>query len=299
MLKGMVYALIPLWVLLCAIVFACIVGYFIMLGIDGELPLRKIISKSTQFFLVLSIFPAMRYLGIGCLELGFAQRRLFFSQLAKGFCLGFVTLMPVFILLTLLGVNAVDQTQTWTWALLLKKALLNLLMALVISWIEEPIFRGILLAGLAKKFRVGIAILISAFYYALLHFLETKTHIPLEQVTFWSGFELLGEALKNLWSVEILPAFFALLMVGIFLGVLRTRIPASLGWCIGCHSCWVWLIKMNKNLFNTDFSSDYAYLVSRYDGVIGPLVSCWLLFVVLAYLMVVKIRFQTIADSHN
>lgn len=293
MLRGIFFALIPLGVLVCAIVLACIAGYFIMLGIDSEIPLRKIISKSTQFFLVLSIFPAMHYLSIRRLELGFAERRLFFAQLAKGFCLGFITLMPVFVLLTLLGVNVVDHTQTWTWAVLLQKSLLNLLMALVISWIEEPLFRGILLVGLAKKIRLSSAILISAFYYAILHFLETKTNIPREQLTIWSGFELLGEASKNLWRAEILPAFFALLMVGIFLGVLRTRISASLGWCIGCHTCWVWLIKMNKNLFDTDFSSEYAYLVSRYDGVIGPLVSLWLLVVVAGYLMLVRARFQT------
>jgi hypothetical protein len=42
---------------------------------------------------------------------------------------------------------------------------------------------------------------------------------------------------------------------------------------------------MNKKLFNTDFSSDYAYLVSSYDGVIGPLVTVWLMLAIAAYLI--------------
>ncbi|MFZ2312129.1 MAG: CPBP family intramembrane glutamate endopeptidase, partial [Methylobacter sp.] len=82
----------------------------------------------------------------------------------------------------------------------------------------------------------------------------------------------------------------ALLMVGIFLGVLRAQVKESLGLCIGCHTCWVWQIKMSKSLFNTDFNSEYLYLVSSYDGVVGPLVTVWLILAVGSYFVYKKVQ---------
>ena len=277
------YTIVPLLVLLTAISLACIVGYFVVQGIGEFVPFRKIISKSTQLFLVLSIFPAMAYLKINKEALGFASRPVFLKQLLQGFGLGFLTLAPVFIALYVLKINVMDETHIWSAGWVARNMAISLLLALIISLIEEPLFRGILLAGLNKKMPVLAAILISSTYYAALHFLSTKTDIPVQELNLFSGFKLLGEAFGNLLNPNILSAFFALLMVGIFLGILRTHIKSSLGLCIGCHTCWVWQIKMSKQLFNTDYSSDFLYLVSSYDGVIGPLVTGWLMLALTAY----------------
>jgi len=283
MTRKIIYSIVPLLVLLAASSLACIVGYFIFQGIDGRFPLSKVITKSTQLFLVLSIFPAMAYLKLSKADLGFAAKAVFFKQVLLGFGLGLATLMPVFITEYALGIHIIDQTQHWTAGLLAEKMLISLLLALLISMIEEPIFRGILFAGLKKKLPVIAAILLSSTYYAALHFLNSKTEIPFQQAGIFSGFSLLGEAFVNLLNPQILSAFLALLVVGIFLGVLRANIKESLGLCIGCHTSWVWQIKMSKSLFNTDSSSEYLYLVSSYDGVIGPLVTAWLSLAILGY----------------
>ncbi|MGZ8237534.1 MAG: CPBP family glutamic-type intramembrane protease [Methylobacter sp.] len=290
MTRKIIYSIVPLLILLAASSLACIVGYFIFQGIDGRFPLSKVITKSTQLFLVLSIFPAMAYLKLNKSDLGFAAKAAFFKQVLLGFGLGFATLMPVFIAEYALGIHIIDQTQHWTAGLLAEKALISLLLALLISMIEEPIFRGILFAGLKKNLPVIAAIIISSAYYAALHFLDSKTEIPLQQADLFSGFTLLGEAFANLMNPQILSTFLALLMVGIFLGVLRANIKQSLGLCIGCHTCWVWQIKMSKSLFNTDSSSEYLYLVSSYDGVIGPLVSGWLSLALIGYFVYKKVQ---------
>jgi uncharacterized protein len=276
-------AFVPLLVLLAAISLACIVGYFIVQGMGEFVPFRKIISKSTQLFLVLSIFPAMTYLKIDKVALGFAPRPVFFKQLLQGFGLGFMTLMPVFIAQYVLKIHVSDEAHIWTLGWVARNMAISLVLALIISLIEEPLFRGILLTGLNKKLPVMAAILISSTYYAALHFLSSKTDMPVQDINLFSGFKLLGEAVSNLLNPNILPAFFALLLVGVFLGILRTQVKSSLGLCIGCHTCWVWQIKMSKQLFNTDFSSDYLYLVSSYDGVIGPLVTGWLMLAIGGY----------------
>jgi membrane protease YdiL (CAAX protease family) len=290
MTRKIIYSIVPLLVLLTVSSLACIVGYFVFQGIDGRFPLSKVITKSTQLFLVLSIFPAMAYLKLSKADLGFAAKAVFFKQVLLGFALGFATLMPVFIVEYALGIHIIDQTQHWTAALLAEKMLISLLLALLISMIEEPIFRGILFAGLKKKLPVIAAILLSSTYYAALHFLDSKTEIPFQKAGVFSGFSLLGEAFANLLNPLILSTFLALLMVGIFLGVLRANIKQSLGLCIGCHTCWVWQIKMSKSLFNTDSSSEYLYLVSSYDGVIGPLVTGWLSLALIGYFVYKKVR---------
>jgi membrane protease YdiL (CAAX protease family) len=290
MIKKIIYSLVPFMVLLAAASLACIVGYFVFQAIDGQLRLAKIITKSTQLFLVLSIFPAMAYLKLNKGDLGFATTAVFFKQVLLGFGLGLATLMPVFIVEYALGIHVIDQAQHWTAGLLAEKMLISLLVALVVSMIEEPIFRGILFAGLKKNLPISAAVILSSTYYAALHFLDSKTEIPIQQADLFSGFTLLGEAFANLLNPEILSTFLALLMVGIFLGVLRAEVKQSLGLCIGCHTCWVWQIKMSKSLFNTDSGSEYLYLVSSYDGVIGPLVTGWLSLAIIGYFAYKKVQ---------
>ena len=278
------YGLVPFFVLLAAILLSCSLGYILVQNIGDTLPFRQILTRLTQIFLLLSIFPMMKYLRIDKVALGFPSWWVFLKQLPQGFGLGFIVLTPVFIVLSLLNINQIDYKQEWVVELLVKNSIIYLLMALLISVIEETLFRGMVLVGLKKKLPVQVAIFLTAIYYAGLHFLIIKTNLSVQDINFFSGFRLLGEAVSNLLNLNNLPAFFALLMVGIFLGVLRTQVTSSLGLCIGCHTCWVWQIKMNKKFFNTDFSSEYHYLVSSYDGVIGPLVTGWLLVVVVGYL---------------
>ena len=278
------YGLVPFFVLLAAILLSCSLGYILVQNIGDTLPFRQILSRLTQIFLLISIFPMMKYLRIDKVALGFPSWWVFLKQLPQGFGLGFIVLTPVFIVLSLLNINQIDYKQEWVVDLLVKNSIMYLLMALLISVIEETLFRGMVLVGLKKKLPVQVAIFLTAIYYAGLHLLIIKTNLSVQDINFFSGFRLLGEAVSNLLNLNNLPAFFALLMVGIFLGVLRTQVTSSLGLCIGCHTCWVWQIKMNKKFFNTDFSSEYHYLVSSYDGVIGPLVTGWLLVVVVGYL---------------
>jgi len=277
------YSIVPLLVLLAIVSTACLLGYPIALGLGDPSILRKIIHRLTQIFLVLSIFPAMAYLKLKKEDLGFTAKSVFLKQLQQGFGIGLITLMPIFIILYVLGVNVADTSQPWTVGFMAEKMIMSLLLALLIGVVEESVFRGMLLAGLKKNMPVFAAILISSAYFAALHFLDSKTEIPRQQLNVFSGFILLGEAIENVLNPKNVSAFFSLLMVGAFLAVLRTQIKESLGLCIGCHAGWVWQIKVSGSLFNTDYSSEYLYLVSSYNYVVGPLVTGWLLLAVAGY----------------
>ncbi len=290
MKKYLICSIVPLLVLLTASSMACLLGYLIALGLDDQSMLRKLIIRLTQIFLLLSIFPAMAYLNFKKEDLGYTARSKFLKQLPQGFGLGLLTLLPVFIILYALGVNVIDQPQQWTIGFLAKKTGLSLLLALLIAVVEESVFRGMLLAGLKNKLPTIAAIVISSTYFAALHFLDSKTEIPAEEFNVFSGFILLGNAFVNVLNPQNLSAFLSLLVVGIFLAVLRTQVKESLGLCIGCHAGWVWQIKMNGSLFNTDFSSEYLYLVSSYNHVVGPLVTGWLGLAIVGYFVYKKAR---------
>lgn len=280
--------LLPLAILLILSVIACLVGYGLFL-LFPSVPLNQFISKATLVFLLLSLVPAMRWLKLSWQAVGFAKSRIFFPPLLKGFALGIVTLLPVIVLLYGLGVNVIDETRLWTLGKLFSKLGIALLLALLISALEEPLFRGLLLLGLRKKLSWAAAIVLSAGYYAALHFIANKNKIPdHHELDLTAAFRLLAGAYANLLNPEILSAFLSLLMVGIFLGLLRIRAQTGLAWCIGCHAAWVWQIKASKELFNTDPQSPYLFLVSSYDGVIGPLVTAWLLLGLLGYGLFLK-----------
>lgn len=290
MKRYLAYSIVPLLVLLAATSTACLLGYLIALGLDDPSALRKLITRLTQILLLLSIFPAMAYLRFKKEDLGFSARPTFLKQLPQGFGIGLVTLMPVFIVLYVLGIDVVDNSQPWTVGFIAEKTILSILLSLLIAVVEESIFRGMLLAGLKKNMPVVAAILISSAYFAALHFLDSKTEISQQNFHLSSGFILLGEAFANVLNPKNASSFLSLLSVGAFLAVLRTQVKESLGLCMGCHAGWVWQIKMNGSLFNTDYNSEYLYLVSSYNYVVGPLVTVWLSLAIISYFVYKKIR---------
>jgi membrane protease YdiL (CAAX protease family) len=200
--------------------------------------------------------------------------------------LAVITLLPVLIVLYGLDVHVWDQTRTWSLSKIAEKTGLALFFALLIAINEELLFRGLLLSALRRNFSLVVAIVISSFYYAALHFLKSHGQIPFEQQTIASGFELMADAFANWLNPDILSALIALFVVGVFLAVLRHHTPYSLGLSVGCHAGWVWQIKLSKDFFNLNPQADYLYLVSGYDGVVGPLVSVWLALAIMLWLKI-------------
>ena len=283
-LKTIYASLTPLLILLFFAAISSVFSYFILMIAGDIVSMRKIVSKAAQIFLLLSIFPLRHYLKLSWSDIGFSPKSLFFKQIAYGFILGLVTLLPVLIVLYSFEINIIDPTRIWTTEKILIRVSLALLLALLISFGEEPLFSGILLAGLGKKMAVGLAALITAIYYAAFHFVKTKTDIPYQELSISSGFQLMSEAFANVLNPEITSAFIALLVVGLFLTTIRIQFKNSIGICIGCHAAWVWQIKIGKDFFNINPDSEYYYLVSRYyDGVVGPLVTVWLSMTIISF----------------
>ncbi len=284
MLNKIAISLMPFLMLLLFSFVACFMGYGVFLLLDGAAELSKIISRVTQVLLILSIYPVMRWLNISAGDLGFVPIKKFLKQMSGGIVLGLVTLLPVLLISYALGMTELDAGNVWTAEKLIVSILVAFLLALLVSLLEEPMFRGILIAAYLKRIGITATIFLSSFYYAMLHFIKTKTVIPVEQARLSDIFRLLLEAFQNLLDPQHFGAFWALLMVGFFLAIMRTRMNLSLAWCIGCHTAWVWQIKMAHKITDVNQASDLLYLISPYDGVIGPMVAIWLTLVICFYL---------------
>lgn len=289
-MRGMACILTPLLVLMALVAGSSLLSYGILRLTGDVLPLAKLISKATLVLLLLSIWPFKRYLRLSWTELGFAPAKVFFRQLGLGLLLGLVTLLPVLLTLYALDVQVWDDGRTWSFGKLIWKIAVALFLSLLIGLGEEVLFRGLLLSGLRQRLPLLAAVAVSSLYFALLHFLKSKTPIPYDQQTPTSGLYMAVEAFGNWLNPEILDALIALFMVGAFLAVVRVSMPNSLGMCMGCHAGWVWQIKLAKDLFNVDPQSEHFYLVSAYDGVIGPLVSLWLATAIAIWLWMRKLK---------
>ena len=223
-------------------------------------------------------------------DLGFAPSWVFLKQIVLGLLLALVSLLPVFFILYSIGVHVFDDSQQWNALQIGRKVGIAFLLALLIGLFEEILFRGLLLTALRRNLSTTAAIAVTAFYYAELHFLKSSSSIPYADLHITSGFLLMAEAFGNLLNPAIFSALIALFVVGVFLGLLRTHQPQNLGLCIGCHCGWVWQIKVSKDLFNVNPQSAYLYLVSDYDGVIGPLISVWLGLALILFSVISKYR---------
>ena len=205
--------------------------------------------------------------------------------------MGTLILIFVVVLLLVLDIRIIDVKAFATAgliALILTKALA---IGLLVACLEEPLFRGLLLGGLLARSAKVFALTTSAFFYALLHFLRSNLDIENHQITLFSGFEVIINSLSQLFNLEILDSFLALFLSGIFLGLVRIQPNYGLGYCIGLHAGWVFVIKTTKALTNGDRHSSYSFLVGGYDGIIGFLAAGWL-----AFLIIMLLRSKRLAD---
>ncbi len=67
----------------------------------------------------------------------------------------------------------------------------------------------------------------------------------------------------------------ALTLAGVFLALVRER-TGHIGWCIGLHAGWVFVIQVTRYLTVGNDASPYAFLTGGYDGVIGWLAVGWI-----------------------
>ncbi|MFH1067533.1 MAG: CPBP family intramembrane glutamic endopeptidase [bacterium] len=205
-------------------------------------PFRRVFNRMVMISALVSLWPLARYWGVASWkQLGLADPA-WKKEWLRGLALGCATMAVLFSL------HLIGGARAWLNNLGGQKIAAFLATALVVGFLEELLFRGLFFHALREKLGkwAGLwAVLLSAFF-ADAHFLKAQNvALPIH----WqSGWEAWGGILPTLsQTVEILPHWFSLFLVGLILcaAVWRQR---SLWLAIGLHTGWILILKCGESL---------------------------------------------------
>lgn len=270
--------------LLSAILIAALIAYPVYRLIDLNIAFPRLINRLGLGLMIVGIFPACKVIGLSAREMGFpGNRSAFLSQLGKGFVLGTAILGIVVITLIALDVRSVAQSPFDVPDRFVRHLAGAVATGLIVSVFEESLFRGLLFGAVLKFGTTRAALLITAFFYAALHFISGRGQVPVEELRWTTGPALVPPALLQIFNPANLDSFLALFVVSLFLCAVRIETPRGIGYCIGLHASWVSILKLAKRYTEAVPDSPWHFLVGSYDGVIGYLVTVWLLIITVVY----------------
>ena len=274
----------PLSYLLTAICIAALVAVPVSQLIDAHLGLARIINRISLGLLVLGILPMRKWLGLSLAEMGFSTRLTgFFQQILKGFLIGLIILGIAIATLIYLKVRTVLPALINLPGKLSHELVASLRTGLIVGFLEESLFRGLLFGALLKYGSTIPALTITALFYAAMHFVHGRNLAAPSSEDWTSGLAMVPDALLDLFNATNFDSFLALFSVSVFLSCVRLHVPKGLGFCIGLHTSWVFLLRLTKSFTELAPHPDWGFLVGNYDGIIGYLTGTWLLIISAIY----------------
>ena len=179
------------------------------------------------------LWPFLRWLRIKQKrDLGLEPNKHWLRDWVVGFLLSAVPVLCCEIVLVQSGVYSMKSGGPWDELMAVGPT------ALVVPFIEEPLFRGLFLGVLLRSFRSWPANLISASIFSIVHFLKAPDETT-TAVQWYSGFVSLSHSFDQFREpMLVLAGFTTLFVIGVILAYacLRTR---SLWASIGLHSGWI------------------------------------------------------------
>jgi len=152
-----------------------------------------------------------RHLGLGLMVGAVAM-----AVLAGGYLMG--------------GVYRLDEVPEW------RKLFGAALSAVVVSVLEESLFRGGINGLFRRSLGVNAALWATAILFALVHFIKPDQSVKVNEVFWWSGFALLPHSFHQFAKPMLfLGGFVTLLTFGLILGIAANRTRA-LWMSIGIHA---------------------------------------------------------------
>lgn len=259
---------------LLAIVFVASVLSWLLAG-WLEYEYLKVLSKSIQLVLVLSVIPLWRWLRLDFYAIGLEDWRA--RVWLRWVGAGIVSLLPLILFFLVTGFRVLDNRVSILSLDFLVTVSTVVVGAFLVAVFEEILFRGVLYTLFRRAWSVLMSAAGVSLLYAGVHFLRNEE--TLLTVGLFSGFTYLSKALLGLGAVaQDLGSFGTLFLLSLVLIWARTQF--NLWVCIALHASWVLSIRMFKELTIRDIVNPFASWVGSYDNFIGPLALFWLIFIV-------------------
>lgn len=242
-----------------------------------DLEPQRVMARLAQVAMLAGLWWLLRGQGLAnrrALGLGPGRLRMM-GSVAAGWLIGVTMLALLVAALLLLGVRVPDPRQPDLAAALMDKALTALIGGLLIALLEELFFRGALFSAIRRRGGFASAAFWSSLLYAAVHFM--KPHgLPADVAYGWTAnWQIYASTFTGLHRVENLDSLLALLLAGVLLATVRER-SGHIGWCIGLHAGWVFVIQLTRRATDGDDQASLAFLAGGYDGVIGWLGAAWI-----------------------
>jgi membrane protease YdiL (CAAX protease family) len=201
---------------------------------------HRFLTRSMMLIALIGLYPLYRALGIKTLaEAGLEPLRFNWRRLGYGFLFGFVTLsIPVFVSLASGGVwlNA-----NKTVAEILRHLFNAGFSAVVVSLIEEIVFRGGILGSTQRIYGWRFGVIFSSAVYSIVHFFAKIDRLT--EIHWYSGFAGILMMLRGFTDLKaVVPGFLNLFLAGVILGLFFKR-TGNLYFSIGVHAGWIFWLK--------------------------------------------------------
>jgi len=250
----------PAWVL-CAYLMAVFVGGALLAPWLWSLaqavapssplahqPFRRYVDRSLLGLALLGLWPMVRSGWFpGWQSVGLGWGPLSRRQLTLGLSAGMVSLAAVAAMA--LGFGARTWNSSHPAGLFLTHGTRALGAAVAVSFLEELLFRGMVLGSLRRRFPFALSACLSTGLFALVHFFQRPD--PPTSVGPWTGFEMLGRMLAG-WTdgSALFPGILTLGMIGGLLAWCRER-TGALWLSMGLHAGWIFWFKSYQFLTQT------------------------------------------------
>ena len=207
------------------------------LGKVQAMPFHRYLSRSIQVSALLLLIPLLRSLRIRSLRaFSLVPDPQPFRDLATGMAAALLCMLLMLPALLLSGAFVLHPE----WLRAVASALPRVLgTAVVVSVLEEFLFRGVLLGLLRQVMIPSAAVVCSAIPFALLHFVNPPREGSGTTVAWWSGLASIWEAGSALPPAPlVLWGLVTLFAAGLLLGWLTVR-TGSLYAAVGLHAVWI------------------------------------------------------------
>jgi membrane protease YdiL (CAAX protease family) len=238
-----------------------------------DFPFHRIGERVGMLALLVGFVLVAKRLGLADrASLGYgAPRREFIRELLVGLALGVATMVAIVGIMAALGVLEWRKDAVFGTAVLVKLVAARLGNGLAVALIEETFIRGAMFTAIQRESGTRTAIILTSLLYSASHFFA-KVRIPAEQVTSWSGVDLITSTLHTFADpLGIMDAFLAYAAVGVVLAMVRA-LMGNIAPTLGLHAGWVWVILVTHELAQPVPDSPRRFLLSQFDGFVGWLV---------------------------
>ena len=255
---------------------------WLLVGTVSVEPVHRVMNRLAMLFALIGLIVLTRRLRLSHRSaLGYGlPRGAFLRQLGLGWVAGVALMLPLVALLLAFDVRQIKPGLDGDLPPMILEGLIS---GLVVAFIEETFFRGVLFTAVARTSGARAAIIAPSILYAALHFLGGKLRVPPEDVSWEHGFHVLSRLFERYAQpLAFIDSFLALVMLGVLLAFVRLR-TGSIAACIGLHAAGVCTIFVLRDTTVVNSGAQLAQIVGSYDGVIGWAALLWFAVIVVAY----------------